>query len=415
MIEQSQSQNHSHNRIENRNQDRATPCNKTKCIKRKDSVSSSSFASCQSINSQPISASHQLRQDSQQHQIAMAFAGGAVEHNAKYANHATTILDRNSEKMGKNKHVLTQKHLCTFTPLWRLVTSSLSSTTNATMLLVTLITLMPPTFITKLKMATTGTSTTNNNHNLFWFAEAQCGQNMMTTFERITGVTVKGSPMVTLYNALTAIQSGTNQSLSGGSGPTLMPSQLMNQRQQNSAFNQVALAPITAECNNRCRKNTRCRAFLVDYEKHTCHGVEQLGNQQQQNQQSASALARSPPPIVLVPTQDRTSYFEKVCVQPVTACERAWLFERVPSYHIINYDNKIIENVQNRLKCQELCLSEKDFRCRSGEYDYITEQCRLSIQDRHSRPDSFRPAPSNIDYFENQCASDGASCDTFDR
>lgn len=42
----------------------------------------------------------------------------------------------------------------------------------------------------------------------------------------------------------------------------------------------------------------------------------------------------------------------------------------------------------------------------SGEYDYASQQCRISSEDRRSQPSAFRVAPtSSIDYFENQCAT----------
>lgn len=59
--------------------------------------------------------------------------------------------------------------------------------------------------------------------------------------------------------------------------------------------------------------------------------------------------------------------------------------------------------MSSRLQCEELCLRERGFVCRSGEYDYAFQQCKLSSEDRRSQPSSFRPAFGDIDYFENQC------------
>lgn len=228
-------------------------------------------------------------------------------------------------------------------------------------------------------------------------ADAQCPVNTMTSFERISGVTVKDSLLSVLYTA-----PGNNTM-----GHHMLS---LDMTRQLSGINNMN-SPITAECNNRCRRSIKCRAFLVDYARHTCYSIEQSPTSQ-----SSSGLMRTPTPIHLVPTQERTSYFEKVCLNlPPNECERAWIFERVMAFHVHGHDDKLIDDVPSRLKCQEHCLNEHEFRCRSGEYDSITMQCRLSMIDRHIKPNSFRPTTSNVDYFENQCVPVGNQCDAFDR
>ncbi|GFQ86027.1 uncharacterized protein TNCT_294001, partial [Trichonephila clavata] len=86
-------------------------------------------------------------------------------------------------------------------------------------------------------------------------------------------------------------------------------------------------------------------------------------------------------------------------------CNRLWTFERVIGYEISGFDDRTIPGVNSRLQCQDLCLREKGFTCRSGEYDYAFQQCRLSSEDRRSQPSSFRPAFGDVDYFENQCVT----------
>ena len=241
-------------------------------------------------------------------------------------------------------------------------------------------------------------------------ARAQCPEKTMTSFERIGSVMIKDAPLSILFMAPNASLMGPG----GGAFGHLSAEQQLS-RQLLSGASAAALAtasslasPITAECNNRCRRSARCRAFLVDYSRHTCWSVEQpLG---------AGGLSRGPTPIQLAPTTERTAYFEKVCLNlPVVDCERAWVYERVMGHHLQGLDDKIIDEVSSRLKCQEHCLNERDFRCRSGEYDYVTMQCRLSALDRHVKPAAFRPTSSNVDYFENQCVSIGTQCDAFDR
>lgn len=228
---------------------------------------------------------------------------------------------------------------------------------------------------------------------------AQCPMNTMTSFERIGGVNVKDSHLTLLYSAPNS--TGNTNSI--------------GLRDQQVAAARMPGIPITAECNNRCRRNARCRAFLVDYARHICYAIEQSPMALSLSVNNGGLLP-SPPRINLVPTQDRTAYFEKHCFNlPGLDCERAWIFERVLNHQIQGHDDKIIEDVPTRIKCQELCMNEREFKCRSGEYDYLAMQCRLSLIDRHTKPKLFRPTSQNVDYFENQCVNLGQQCDAFDR
>lgn len=79
-------------------------------------------------------------------------------------------------------------------------------------------------------------------------------------------------------------------------------------------------------------------------------------------------------------------------------------FVQVIGKQLEGHDDRILPGVVSRLRCQELCLKERDFNCKSGEYDHATQQCRLSREDRRSQPTHFGPATPTVDYFENQCA-----------
>lgn len=242
-------------------------------------------------------------------------------------------------------------------------------------------------------------------------AGAQCPVHTMTSFERISGVTVNPSLLTILYtapNVTQPVNHAMHHLLTGPSGG--LSSAAAHQQQQHISMT----IPITAECNNRCRRSARCRAFLVDYARHTCYSID--ANQLTASGQQQQQLARQPTPVQLLPTQDRTSYFEKICLNlPAIDCERAWIYERVSGHHLHGHDDKIIDDVPSRLRCQEHCLNEREFKCRSGEYDYLAQQCRLSMLDRHVKPMAFRATGANVDYFENQCVPVGNQCDAFDR
>lgn len=139
---------------------------------------------------------------------------------------------------------------------------------------------------------------------------------------------------------------------------------------------------------------------MLNYEKHSCLAM----NYDADNRAST-----------IISGTDSTSFFEKICLS-VPTCEKAWTFERVIGKKLAGFDDKVLTDIPSRLKCQEICLLEEQFICRSGEYDYVTQECRLSSEDRRTQPNHFVSAASSVDYFENQCSplslvkeDDGAS------
>ena len=47
---------------------------------------------------------------------------------------------------------------------------------------------------------------------------------------------------------------------------------------------------------------------------------------------------------------------------------RAWAFERRPGRELRGHDDFVLRNVPSRRDCEERCLSETRFVCRSAEY-----------------------------------------------
>jgi len=61
-----------------------------------------------------------------------------------------------------------------------------------------------------------------------------------------------------------------------------------------------------------------------------------------------------------------TLYAQKVCLS--SHCEKAWDYERVPDYKLKSKSNELVKKQRktgSRSSCMELCLSERDFVCRS--------------------------------------------------
>ncbi|XP_023343636.1 uncharacterized protein LOC111713076 isoform X2 [Eurytemora carolleeae] len=145
---------------------------------------------------------------------------------------------------------------------------------------------------------------------------------------------------------------------------------------------------VTAECNNRCRASEDCPAFLIDYEEEACYRLDTNTDDNRE---------------LIEPTEKRTNYFEKVCLQ-APACEKAWIFERAMGYELDGYDDRVVNQVGTRQQCQELCLLETEFQCHSAEYVFKTLECRLSRESRRSQPAAYRATPDDMAYMENQCA-----------
>lgn len=81
---------------------------------------------------------------------------------------------------------------------------------------------------------------------------------------------------------------------------------------------------------------------------------------------------------------------------------------------LVNNDDKILTNISSKLQCQRHCLNEKEFSCRSAEYNYDKQICLLSRNDRRSLPEAFKKSNENVDYFENQCISGNISLSRID-
>ena len=80
-------------------------------------------------------------------------------------------------------------------------------------------------------------------------------------------------------------------------------------------------------------------------------------------------------------THNSKSDLPLICIIVGPACEKAWIYERVPGFELAGYDDRIEKNILTRKECQELCLAEKSktgLTCRSAEYEYKTYTCRIS-------------------------------------
>jgi len=103
------------------------------------------------------------------------------------------------------------------------------------------------------------------------------------------------------------------------------------------------------------------------------------------------------------------AYYEKICLKERT-CGKLWTFERVIGYDFEETAEKEIPSVPTRTECQDYCLGEKTFSCKSVTYNYKSKACKLFTETRRSRPQLFKASVEDVDYMENHCAKEPPTC-----
>ncbi|XP_076348052.1 uncharacterized protein LOC143245579 [Tachypleus tridentatus] len=155
----------------------------------------------------------------------------------------------------------------------------------------------------------------------------------------------------------------------------------------------VASPVSTLKCRNYCQRlGLDCPAFSVNYINMRC---DQLDRNSQGRTQDLMQ-------------KDGENYFERICLrgQKIGTCEnKAWAFERVLGYMLSpGLYEKIIQFVQSRRDCEEMCLNEQSFHCRSALYDSDSTECKLSKDSRRTKPNNYQPTNNRrINYLENEC------------
>ena len=85
------------------------------------------------------------------------------------------------------------------------------------------------------------------------------------------------------------------------------------------------------------------------------------------------------------------------------SCGKSWTFERVVDMELTGYIKETVRGI-TKTECQDRCLSENAYACKSASYDHMRNECHLSTEDRFTQPKSFLPK-QGTDYLENQCES----------
>ncbi|KAL3269282.1 hypothetical protein HHI36_008358 [Cryptolaemus montrouzieri] len=159
--------------------------------------------------------------------------------------------------------------------------------------------------------------------------------------------------------------------------------------------------PITISCIQKCHENKICESFVLNYKEHTCYWFKKSVDTNEELKLIAD---------------DSVAWFTKVCFRGKNCNGQLWLFERIPGALLIGNDTKTLPNKVTRNECQESCLLNKNFECKSAKFKIIANsydiksntkgRCTLSNADRHLLPNSFRIARDDEEYFENQCSAE---------
>ncbi|CAH0556103.1 unnamed protein product [Brassicogethes aeneus] len=164
--------------------------------------------------------------------------------------------------------------------------------------------------------------------------------------------------------------------------------------------------PITIECINRCIKNDECLSFIVYYNVSSCFWLKSSTDGEQEAETEVDT---------------DVDWFAKVCLTVKDPCKNLWTFERIPGAILIGNDTKKIGKPISRTECQQSCLNETEFSCKSAKFRIKKANygpnaqtlglCTLSNTDRHLMPNSYRVSSFYEEYFENQCGVDESKPD----
>lgn len=159
------------------------------------------------------------------------------------------------------------------------------------------------------------------------------------------------------------------------------------------------------ECQGWCREEVECQAASFSF---VANG---LGQQETVCLLQNGTQANNP---TSKPIRARNQYYMvKMSIRSDKVCKRPWNFERVPNSVIQGHDRALIFT-STKEACLAACLNEKNFICRSAEYNYVTLQCRLSDYDRRTLSDNVQSVglveAQGVDFFENLCLNNDDAC-----
>lgn len=164
---------------------------------------------------------------------------------------------------------------------------------------------------------------------------------------------------------------------------------------------------VTKNCLDKCRDNEECLSFLLDYKINECYWYRR------QVQEEISEDEVLP--------DDGIAWFVRTCLK-VQNCSNGWKFERISGATLIGNNTRKLPEAITRQQCQQRCINEDQFKCRSCKFRVMESTghpsrtlgiCILSDTDRHITPNAYRVSSYTDEYFENQCIEGANTKDEF--
>jgi len=161
------------------------------------------------------------------------------------------------------------------------------------------------------------------------------------------------------------------------------------------------------ECQGWCREEVECQAASFSFVANS-QGQQETVCLLQNGTQANNPTTK---PIRAL----NQYYMVKMSIRSDQVCKRPWNFERVPNSIIQGHDRALIFT-STKEACLAACLNERNFICRSAEYNYVTLQCRLSDYDRRTLEEQTNlqavelVEAQGVDYFENLCLTHDNAC-----
>lgn len=183
------------------------------------------------------------------------------------------------------------------------------------------------------------------------------------------------------------------------SDPNQTPDPMYEAASGSRNYRSASNLAITNNCRHSCDlAYLNCPAFTIDYKNNRCQRLDR--NSQGRHHELVA--------------QDGFAYFEKICLRVpaiMSMCQdKYWIFERVIGYELApRFYEKSLKFVQSRRDCEEYCLEEKQFQCRSALYNDENSECKLSKIDRRLAAQDggyYKNFNARISYLENQCVRD---------
>ncbi|KAH1001360.1 hypothetical protein HUJ05_010884 [Dendroctonus ponderosae] len=119
-------------------------------------------------------------------------------------------------------------------------------------------------------------------------------------------------------------------------------------------------AAVTIQCLQNCQKNEKCQSFVLFYDTSDCYWFE--------NDQTFIRNESG------MEVDNAAAWFVKVCLQEERGCNKSWVFETVRGATLIGNDTKALPRNMSRSECQQNCLDETDFDCRSVKFRVSSAQ-----------------------------------------